>query len=536
MSDLDLDDELLGLAEGRDTTRRKSKSRQPQSKRKRAAASDDSAGSDMDMSADSDDEPSRKTRKKRRGSRSDDDDSEDDDDEGEGGIRAGSGRRRTARRFEDDDGDSAQGEMAEDDEADPTRLYPLENIYKDKADRDHIQSLPELDREAILGERAEQISEWNSRKALKEMVRMKERREAGGGSSDEEDSRRKGGRNRTTTGATKSKSDSLRQLREKRQQKAQRMDRRAREGDEDDEDDDEADRKAGYSSEEEAYSDESGDERRKKQKERKSKSKPVEVVNSSQLRDCFVTRAKLADFFLAPWFEDWVRGVKDYPDKPYKLEGRTTTKQLELSIAGSSRVFKMEFVSDSPFSDADIAAELAKKGPRVTGAAGKARLLVQRDFAVSSGNQEMLAAVNAELAKLDAPQNASGAAGAESEQDRMRRVNERNRLSNRTEIQRAEAVAQQERRRQEAALARGDTEVQIDPSARVKTLTRLKYDRDSRDSSRNGTPGPNPGSPTKKNAELAQADVAAADNARSKGSKFEEMVAAKVDIDIDLDF
>ncbi|KAM0787418.1 hypothetical protein ACM66B_003501 [Microbotryomycetes sp. NB124-2] len=595
MSDLDLDDELLGLAEGRDTSDRpKSKSRQSSSKRKRAA-SDESAESDMDMSEASDAAPSHKSRRKRR-----DDDEDDDSDEED--VRGGSSRRRSRASGQSvDHSDDEDGEGEVEDEADPTKLYPLEGVYKDKADRNYIQNLPELDREAILGERRDKIDEWKSRQELKEMVRKKERREAGDGSSDEEESRRKGGRNRTATGATKSKSDGFGKLREKRQQQAQRKHRKSKQDDEDG-DEDEQDRKAGYSSEE-AYTDESEDESQKKKKERKAKGKPVELVSQSLLRECMVTRAKLADFFLAPWFEDWVKGawvrcllgfdpkaggkvyrlcqvqsVRDFPDKPYKLERRTTTKQLELSIAGNSRVFKMEFVSDSPFTDrefdrlvaelrqanmelpsakeanklklklaerteyirteADITAELAKKGPRIGGAAGKARLLVQRDFAISSGNEEMLASINAELAKLEAPQSSNGSAtGLETEQDRMRRVNERNRLSNRTEIQRAEAVAQQERRRQEAALARGDTEVQIDPSARVKTLTRLKYDRDSRDSSRQGTPGPaNPSSPLKKAADLASADVAAADNARSKGSKFEEMVAAKVDLDVDLDF
>ncbi|KAK4056008.1 RNA polymerase-associated protein rtf1 [Microbotryomycetes sp. JL221] len=602
----DIDDELLGLAEGRGggSSKRKSKSKSS-SKRKRSAVESDSGGSDMDMSgASTDDTQSKRKAQRRRRKRNESDDDDDERDNSNNSDSDDGARPKLGQYVTADDSSDEDEDAAGDEDKDPSKMYPLEGKYKDEAERDYIDNLPEVEREQILGERADEIAEWNSRQQLREMVRMKERREAGAaGSSDEEGaSRRKGGRNRTATGATKTKTDQFAKLREKREKRQQRKDTKSRDedGDEDDDDNDGGARRAVYSSEND-YSDESEDDRKaKKQSTRKAKSKQAEPASQAQLRDCFVTRIKLSEFCNAPWFEEWVTGawvrcllgvdqqskqriyrlcevrsVKDVPEQPYKLEGRTTTKQLELAIAGSSKVFKMEFVSDSPFTDrefdrlkaelrnakmdlpsakeatrlknklaerkeyimteADVAAELAKKGPRVAPAVGKARLLVQRDFARSSGDEELLAAVNAELAKLEAPPPGSpGGASADTEQERMRRVNERNRMTNRTEIQRAEAVAQAERRRQEAALARGETDVKIDPSARVKTMTRLKYDKDSREPSRPGTPGPT--SPSKKAVDITAADKAAADNARSKGSKFEEMVAAKVDIDIDLDF
>ena len=128
----------------------------------------------------------------------------------------------------------------------------------------------------------------------------------------------------------------------------------------------------------------------------------------------------------------------------------------------------------APSPQADVAAVLAKKGSRVNPAAGKARLMIQRDFARQTGDQALLDEVNAELAKLEAPPPSPGS--SETEQERMRKVNERNRATNREEIKRAEGKAQDERRRQAAALARGDSDVKVDPSARVKTMTRLKYD------------------------------------------------------------
>lgn len=59
----------------------------------------------------------------------------------------------------------------------------------------------------------------------------------------------------------------------------------------------------------------------------------------------------------------------------------------------------------------------------------------------------------------------------------MKKVNERNRASNREEIKRAESRNQDARIKQAAALARGDSGIKVDASARVKTMTRLTYDR-----------------------------------------------------------
>lgn len=185
--------------------------------------------------------------------------------------------------------------------------------------------------------------------------------------------------------------------------------------------------------------------------------------------------------------------------------------------------------------------------------ASKARLLIQRDFAIQTNDVALLDEINRNLAKFDVlprspssqdltatnggtPGGGGGGAGfANTEQERMRRVNERNRASNREEIKRAEGRAQDERRRQAVALKRGDSEVKIDPSARVKTMTRLKYDRNEQSS----TAAASVGNQTPQNSATttaAEAEVAVSDSTKQKGSKFEEMVAANVQVDVDLDF
>lgn len=123
----------------------------------------------------------------------------------------------------------------------------------------------------------------------------------------------------------------------------------------------------------------------------------------------------------------------------------------------------------------------SRTGSAINPNVGKARLLTQRDYARSMGDAAQLAEVDKALLAFGVgtpatPSPASGVAAVETEQERMRKVNERNRASNREEIRRAEGKAQDERRKIAERLAAGQ-EVKVDASARVKTMTRLKYDR-----------------------------------------------------------
>jgi len=119
-------------------------------------------------------------------------------------------------------------------------------------------------------------------------------------------------------------------------------------------------------------------------------------------------------------------------------------------------------------SQEDLQKQLEASGASKRGPGAKTRLKIQRDHAIAAGDQAEIDRVTKELAALDAPTGA--------EQDRARMINERNRANNREEVRRAEAKAQDFRRKQAELLARGDTDVRVDPSARVKTMPRLNYD------------------------------------------------------------
>jgi len=104
--------------------------------------------------------------------------------------------------------------------------YPLEGKYKDAADRAYITSLPQLERERILGERAEEMNkmQWNSelqRRVAQRSGASDLKRKAS--SVEPDDVQRKTNRQKTSSAI-----ESYKQYREERQQQRQRHEDRRR--------------------------------------------------------------------------------------------------------------------------------------------------------------------------------------------------------------------------------------------------------------------------------------------------------------------
>ncbi|KAI9628786.1 hypothetical protein KEM48_011383 [Puccinia striiformis f. sp. tritici PST-130] len=109
---------------------------------------------------------------------------------------------------------SETGIAKEEDEDGPSRvtssnLYPYEGIYKDAADKQQIQSMSELDREAILGDRQDEIQKIRDRENIKNMVRAK----------DEASGKRYSARDKSRIGVTSEKAQKLDELKQRRQAK-----------------------------------------------------------------------------------------------------------------------------------------------------------------------------------------------------------------------------------------------------------------------------------------------------------------------------
>ncbi|GAA5940186.1 RNA polymerase-associated protein [Sporobolomyces koalae] len=560
---MDIDDELLGLAEGGASKRKSKSSGRKSNKRRRPAESEDGSESDMDMSASDSDAASPPARSKKAA--------------------------KSAPEVSDSDEEAA---------GDDGDLYPLEGIYKNSADRKYILGLPEFEREDIIATRKEEMHERQTRIEVAKMASRSFGGKSAGAASgeggeddedddDEEEYGNRGTRSRKATGTSTTKNEGLEKLKRRRAEKGKK-----REAMDSDSDGDyeaggkSSSRRRGQSSDTESDPELSDVE---ETKQTTSKKKETKHADPAAFHEVMVPRSKLAEFCGAPWFEEWIKGawvrlgvgmdkntgqmayrlcrvegIRTGKARPYKIEptsSSTTDIELNLRHADLVRHFTMETVSNAPFSDRefdrlsrtckslptskelskiqdqlnkhkeyimteqDLAAQLAKKGRRPVGAAHKARLLVQRDHAFSSNDTETYERIVREIAELE-----SATPTKENEQERMRRVNERNRASNREEIQKAEARSQEERRRQAASLAKGEN-VRVDPSARVKTMTRLTYD------SRAGTPGSNtPAGATTPTKNGAQTPTLAASAARTKGNKIESVVASNVQLDLDLDF
>ncbi|GAA5903782.1 hypothetical protein JCM8208_006577 [Rhodotorula glutinis] len=591
---MDFEEELLGLTGGGAASSKRTKaSKGSKSRRKRATSdSDDGSASDMDLSQSDSDAPAASTSRstsRRKGHKSAErvDTDEDDSDEDEGNK----GRKGGAAKASDDNPYPVEGIYR--DTAERGRISKLPELEREDFIATRKE---EINERAMRAEVAKLARASDARRGGAQDVDDEDEDEGDDDDDDGDYGGARETRSRKVTGASKTKSEGLEKLKKSRAEKGKKRDKADSDDDDYEEPGRKKGRKASPSSSASSDMDvaTSDDDAAPSSKSVASKKKGQkagpEPLGPSELRDITLTRAKLAEMCRASWFGEWVVGAfvritvgpsRDDPQagnkyriaqvaglkkakEPYRVETTMAENELKLTIGSDKAVFGMASVSNSPFTDreyvhyvgqcqaqktspptskeaAKIKAQLAKhttyilteedlqkqleaSGANKRGPGAKTRLKIQRDHAVAAGDQAEIDRVTKELAALDAPTGA--------EQDRARMINERNRANNREEVRRAEAKAQDFRRKQAELLARGDTDVRVDPSARVKTMPRLNYD-----SSRPQTPGSGAATPTK-GGPLAAANAAAAnaETPRQRGSKIELASQVAINVDDLLDF
>ncbi|GAA5982096.1 hypothetical protein JCM10908_004739 [Rhodotorula pacifica] len=576
---MDIDDELLGLAEG--TTTSKSRRSKSSSKRKRPveeSSDDNDSASDMDMSASDSDAPAPAA----------------------SSSRSKGGRVKSAARVDESDDEDEDGPTEE-------NPYPVEGIYKDEEERERISMLPELEREDFIATRQEEVTSRRMRQDVAQMAARsagaaagpkKKKKVAVAAASDDEndddygtgESMSRSTRSRKTTGSSKTKSEGIEKLKQSRAAKGKKKQAKTSDSDDDYDDGSKKSRRRAASVD---YSgsdmDQSSSDDDRTKKSRPTKSGPP-IATYDELRGCQATRSHLADMCRAPFFDEWVKDawvrfpLQDIPGQQerryrlyqiagvkhretYRVEGNSTDIILELRYGRVINPFRMDAVSNSPatrdeytrmvatfqadkvplptpvqakkrkeeldkhqtyrLTEEDISAQLAAKKVRPVGAQARARLVMELSDAKRIGDDEAIERIKEQLAELDGP--------AKEEVDRAKRINDRNRASNREEIKRAEARSQEERRKQAEALMRGDTNVKIDKSARVKTVPKHTYD------SRPATPGGSGASTPLPPGAVApsvpsQAPAGQNGTPRPKAGKIEAVVASRVQLSVDLDF
>ncbi|MBW0487320.1 hypothetical protein O181_027035 [Austropuccinia psidii MF-1] len=459
--------------------------------------------------------------------------------------------------------------------------YPFEGIYIDLEDKQRIQSMSELDREAILGDRQDELQKIRDRENIKNMVRAR----------DEESGKRYSAREKSRTGTTLAKAQKLDELKEKRQAK----DRRPKSNTE------EAIDLRRKRAEEGGWDDRSEDgeidviEEQALAREERAARKLEENATWEDISSVLLTRRRAAELCCTKFFDDYVKGMwvrvsvgfsKDDPKremkyrvgevrsvaqhrKYYEVEGQATKVALVVVLAKDEKTILLDIVSNSQIQEnewtfvvgecrkhnvrlptkkeiarkvkfidkyqdwvkdeSDITAQVKarkemraqKEGPSILTAQDRLRLESERDQAGALGNMELHAQLTRQL------EQATGF--APKTDTLMSELNERNRRANREEIRRAELAASEMRRQQMKALEAGAT-VKVDPSARVTINPRLHYE------ARPSTPSHSTNPP---NVSGKVASVSATNNISNKGkfdpiTRFEEMIAAHVHVDIDI--
>ena len=127
----------------------------------------------------------------------------------------------------DSESDSPQRTRGSGDEA---NQYPIDGLFRDYEEKEHIMGLREIEREQILAERREENERLRQNRMLRQLKvnQDKDIKKRKASAADLEDNERKTARVRTKVGETSEKMDSLRRAREERSNRKEQRERENR--------------------------------------------------------------------------------------------------------------------------------------------------------------------------------------------------------------------------------------------------------------------------------------------------------------------
>ncbi|KAI0767480.1 plus-3-domain-containing protein [Fomes fomentarius] len=279
-----------------------------------------------------------------------------------------SSKRRKADHDDVMESDAGNPESEEETETNP---YPLENKFVDEEDRARLMEMSEIEREAILAQRQDEIQRFTDKRQLDQMFKQQSGR---GGAEDNVSKAAK--RQHPVRGATREKSRKLDELKARRRAKDEKKrtrtnspkrDRSSSPMDMEVSDEDEEDGQFTKYDEEE-------------ERDRRLLSKlapaPEEEppITLEDLKSCRLTRAHITRYCMAPWFDEFVKGtwvryligvenggnqpvyrICEVTDlsattvKPYKVDEQTVNQEIELRHGDSTRFWPMDKVSNGEF-------------------------------------------------------------------------------------------------------------------------------------------------------------------------------------------
>lgn len=465
----DLDDDLLALAGGVDSSDEGDlTSKAEPSKRRRI--DEDSEDGDKGGDGDAND---------RDGDDDDDNDDNDDDDDG-------------------DDYEAKGGDASDDESEDEFVPYPLEGKYKDEADRQKLLNMTEMERESLLFDRSQEMQKYQEKKYLTQRLKQRKR-----------DTERNSERS--------SKREKLSELKKRREKRARKQD------DYDDDDDEEGE------DEEDDFDDGYEPEDHVVDEKEVVKTLDVRLLNSvrfsrSQLaKFCFYPEFEqvvVGSYIRIPIAVNrteqrnrvcLVKEVVPLKHKTYSLEGTTVNFSLKVAFGADEANFEMRYCSDSPFTEEDFVKwkkaceeggvslpsvqrlerkhkelkelatrpltsqeidDMVRRRSKLSAGRGanavieRAVLENRRQIAEDRGDEDEMTKIDEQLAELEAlnvPKPVS------TQKDKFAEVNARNRKANQESIRKAELVDLEARRK--AAMT--NSGVNADPFSRLKTTVKI---------------------------------------------------------------
>lgn len=361
----DIDDELLALAGG---------------------ASSDEEDEPTNISKESSNSPnnrgSGKSGARKHGSRKPGRRSNDSEEEGEASSAPSSPNSLRSAPMDQSDSDSDAGAYQDDDDK-----YPIDGKFMSAADKANIMSMPEIKREEILAERAQEVERDRQNRALKQLLKAREadskqqdkKRKAG--AADLDPDQRKTSRQRTKPGGGKagessSGFDNLKRARAEKNDRQRRRDEdRERDKDRRPTQDHQSSREASAESEVE------WDVPSKNKKSKSPDHRDTEPVTLHDIERTRVGRSRFAMVCFYPGFDEAITGcfvrisigqdketganiyrmalIKGFAeDRPYAMETANgkhfkTTQYVRAAHGSSVRNWPFITCSDSPFTEAE---------------------------------------------------------------------------------------------------------------------------------------------------------------------------------------
>ncbi|ODM16431.1 hypothetical protein SI65_07938 [Aspergillus cristatus] len=306
---------------------------------------------------------------------------------------AKSARRGRKSRRDEEDGEVSDAESASMSESDSEAesspdvdgegpMFPYDKLYYSAKDKQEIMAMPEIQREEILSERAQQVDRHNQDIALRRLLASREREEARqakknkrkASSAGIDDVQRKSSRQKTTLGGRKvgEASGAIEAYKRQREQKGKRDELRRRDPGKD----------VGRTKDESASEDDAEGESEVEWDDRDRSPSPPKDDPPAELRDiqrARVGRSNFAQVCFYPGFDDSISGcyvrvnigpnrdtgtneyrlclIKKFSEgKPYAMEssnGRpfVTNQYAVLAHGKSEREFPFVACSDSPITD-----------------------------------------------------------------------------------------------------------------------------------------------------------------------------------------